>query len=143
MRNTLAPTSRLKALWKRLVSGKAVKEDAATASQLVSDTDLVLANIPSEALASTAPTLTGINKLNSARRRTSKATAGICEVRRGDGEWRQATIAEALELRAADGKAEFRCAVCHVRVRLHKASKSGARAHVEHVKGDQVGAKRA
>ena len=68
---------------------------------------------------------------------------GTCEVRRGDGEWRQVTIAEALELRTVDKKLEFRCVVCHVRVSLHKASKSGARAHVEHVKGDQVGAKRA
>lgn len=82
--------------------------------------------------------LTALNKAARPRRGERGPMESYCEIQSGDAEWCRVTVDEALAIRSADKMVRVRCPACHGPVRLHKASRSGARAHPEHKERDKT-----
>ena len=79
---------------------------------------------------------TGDQKKRARRLRPARPPAE-CELLE-DWNWRRMSVDDAMIIRMHYPKALVRCPECQGPVRLHGASRSGSRAHVEHREGDAV-----
>ena len=71
------------------------------------------------------------NSENKTPRHGGGRLTGTCEMIRG-GAWRRVSVETAIAAKSGNPEFAVRCPECHGAIRLHRASKAGARAHFEH-----------